>query len=216
MSSILRFTVALGLIGGGTIALAQMGQSASPPPRSALKVSGNPKMVPAGRYELDKPRASIIGQIDHLGLSRYIFRFRQFDAAFDYDPDKPEASALSVTIDPTSIDMGGDERWNREIAGNDYLKTQAFPAITFRSKSLVPTGPASAKVTGDFTMMGVSRPVTLAVIFNGQQRGINSQTYLGFSATTVIRRSEFGLTKYVGPVGDDIAVQIEAEFVKVK
>lgn len=214
MSSILRFTLALSLVGGGTTTFAQMGQSAPPLARSALKVSMDPKMAPAGRYVLDKPRASIIGQIDHLGLSRYIFRFREFDAAFDYDPKKPEASTLSVSIDPTSIDMGGDERWNTEIAGNDYLKSKEFPTITFRSNSLVPTGATSAEVKGDFMMMGISRPVTLAVTFNGQQRGVNSQTYLGFSATTMIHRSEFGLTKYVGPVGDDIAVQIEAEFVK--
>lgn len=214
MSSILRFTLTLSVVGGCTAAGAQMTQSAPQSVRSALKVSSDPQKVPAGKYVLDKPRASIVGQIDHLGLSRYIFRFRQFDAAFNYDPKKPENSTLAVSIDPTSIDMGGDDRWNVEIAGNDYLKSQTFPIIAFRSESLVPTGVTSAEVKGVFTMMGVSRPVTLAVTFNGQQRGVNSQAYLGFSATTVIRRSEFGLTKYVGPIGDNIAVQIEAEFVK--
>lgn len=175
--------------------------------------------VPAGTYKLDPTHASLTWKVSHLGLSNYTARFAKFDATLDFDPAAMAKSKLSVTIDPKSIrtdyPFADTKDFNKKLAEDaEYFNANAHPEITFTSTSVEMTGDKTAKVTGDMTLLGVTKPVTLDVTLNG---GMKLQPFakkpaVGFSATTTIKRSEFGFTKLVPVVADDVTLLIEAEF----
>jgi polyisoprenoid-binding protein YceI len=179
--------------------------------------STKPADLPAGHYVLDKTHASVVAKIKHMGFSNYQFRFTKVDASFDYDPKAPEAAKISVTVDPGSVDTatGADAfglKFNKELAGEGWLEANKFPTATFVSTKVEP---ATGKVYGDFTLHGVTKPIVLDVTFNGVGSGfIPGSVKTGFSASTTIKRSEFGVTKYVPLVGDDVQLNIEVEFDK--
>jgi len=169
---------------------------------------------------LDKTHASVVAKIKHMGFSNYQFRFTKVDASFDYDPKAPEAAQIKVTIDPGSVDTatGADEfglKFNKELAGDGWLEANKFPTATFVSTKVEPGAGQSGKVYGDLTLHGVTKPVVLDVTFNGVGSGfIPLSVKTGFSAVTTIKRSEFGISKYVPLVGDDVQLNIEVEFDK--
>lgn len=182
--------------------------------------STKPADLPAGHYVIDKTHASIVGKIKHMGFSQYQFRFTKLDASFDYDPKAPQNAQIKVTIDPASIDTstGGDEfglKFNKELAGEGWLEADKFPTATFVSTKVEPGAGQTGKVFGDLTLHGVTKPVVLDVTFNGVGSGfVPGGVKTGFSATATIKRSDFGVSKYVPLIGDEVALSIEVEFDK--
>ncbi len=177
--------------------------------------------VPAGEYTLDKSHASLTFSVNHLGFSFYTARFNDFDAKLTFDPADPAASSLEATVDANSLQLPAPpEGFTETLKGPEWLDTAKYPAITFKSTAVEPTGANTAKVTGDFTLHGVSRPVTLEVTFNGGYAGhpMDSNARIGFSARGELKRSEFGVAYGVPApgttmgVGDEVQVVIEAEF----
>ena len=180
-----------------------------------------------GAYKLDENHASVTFRVNHLGLSRYTARFTDIAADLQFDPANPAAMSVSATIDPRSIetDFHGDKPdFDAELAGPSWLDAAKFPKITFKSTSTEPTGPNTAKVTGDFSLHGVTKPLVLDVIFNGGYDGapMDPGSRVGFSAQGKIKRSDFGVSYGVPQpgstfgVGDEVEIQIEAEFTKPK
>lgn len=170
----------------------------------------DPAKMPAGHYEVDKTHASITGRVLHQGFSFYTFRFAKFDAAFDYDPAAPDKSVLKVTIDTTSFSSGYDKADAEFPKG--FLGADKFPTATFVSTGLTRQG-GKGVLSGDLTLNGVTKPIKLDVVFHGSGAS-GGGTRAGFSATTVVKRSEFGSTKLVPMIGDDVALAIEIEFKK--
>jgi polyisoprenoid-binding protein YceI len=166
--------------------------------------------MPAGRYVVDKTHASITGKVLHQGFSLYTFRFGRFDAEFNFDPAAPDKSALKVSIDTTSFNSGYDKADAEFPIG--FLGADKTPTATFTSTSLVRTGDKGV-LTGDLTLNGVTKPVKLDVAFHGFGAS-GGGTRAGFSAKTVIKRSEFGSTRLLPMIGDDVALDIEIEFTK--
>jgi len=182
--------------------------------------STKPADLPAGHYVLDKTHAVLTAKLKHMGFSNYILRFTKLDADFHYDPKAPEASKINVTVDPASIDTatGADAfglKFNKELAGDGWLEANKFPTITFVSTKVDVGNGTNGKVTGDLTLHGVTKPVVLDVTFNGVGGSFTpGSVKTGFSASTTIKRSEFGVSKYVPLVGDDVTLNIEVEFDK--
>ena len=182
--------------------------------------SVKPADLPAGHYVLDKTHASVVAKLKHMGFSNYQFRFTKVDADFTYDPKAPQASKINVTIDPASVDTatGGDAfglKFNKELAGDGWLEANKFPTVTFVSTAVNVGDGQHGTVTGDLTLHGVTKPVVLDVTFNGVGAGmVPLQTRTGFSASTTIKRSDFGVSKYVPLVGDEVTLNIEVEFEK--
>ncbi|MGH6617562.1 YceI family protein [Sphingomonas sp.] len=205
-SAALIGTAALAIVGLLTAAIDKPDTSAS--------------AMPAGNYVLDPRHASLVARVKHQGFSFYTLRFTGLDAGFGYDPAHPEASKLSVKIAADSIDTatGADpfgKAFNTELLAADWLDAKRFPTISFTSASIDLGDGHIGKVTGDLTLHGITKPVTLDVTFNGSGKGIpGGETRAGFSATTVIKRSDFGVTKYVPVIGDEVQLAIEAEFKK--
>ncbi len=177
--------------------------------------------MPSGHYQMDKRHASIVWRVSHFGLSHYPARFTRFDVDLNFDAKNPQNSTLAVSIDPMSIHtefpapeeedfdavLGSDEKW---------FNGGTFKTITFKSTSITLTGPNKGTVTGDLTLLGVTKPVTLDVTLNGVYKShpMAGVPALGFSARTTVKRSDFGMSTFVPYVGDDVDVIIEAEFRK--
>jgi polyisoprenoid-binding protein YceI len=180
--------------------------------------------VPAGAYTLDKAHASLIFRVDHLGFSNYTARFKRFDAQLQFDPANLAASGVVVEIDPRSIETDYPDPvtldFNAQLQGVEWLNTAQYPAMTFRSSSVEPTGRGAMRINGALTLRGVTRPMVLDATFNGGYAGhpMDPRARIGFSARGSLSRSQFGISFGVPEpgstmgVGDKVDVVIEAEF----
>ncbi|KTR03870.1 polyisoprenoid-binding protein [Aureimonas ureilytica] len=174
--------------------------------------------VPAGTYVADRTHTNVLWSVSHFGTSNYIGRFSDINATLTLDPTDPDKSKLTATINPKSVDTNypaKDKDFNAEIAGEMFLDAAKFDTIKFVSTKIETTGKDTGKVTGDLTLHGVTKPVTLDVKLNAalNPHPMSQKPVVGFSATGMIKRSDFGINALVGPVSDDVKLTIETEFV---
>lgn len=177
--------------------------------------------LPAGIYELDHAHASIVWKVSHLGLSDYTARFTDFDATYDFNPENPEASVVTVTIDPRSIETdypnAEEKDFNAKLAdGEEWFNSSEFPVIRFQSTKLELTGENTGVLTGDLSFLGVTKPLSLDVTLNGvmSEHPFAKKPVKGFSASGTLKRSDWGMTALVPNIGDEVELLIEAEFLK--
>jgi polyisoprenoid-binding protein YceI len=195
----------------------------APAAPAAAAPAAKPAMpqVPAGDYKLDKAHASLVFTVNHLGFSHYTARFTEFDASLKFDPANPTASTIEASIDPRSLDLPAPPAgFKAVLLGPNWLDAAKHPTITFRSTKVEVTGANTAKITGDFTLHGVTKPVVLEATFNGGYAGhpMDPHARIGFSAHGVFKRSDFGIAYGVPAPGttmgvsDEVDVRIETEF----
>jgi len=184
-------------------------------PMASAAPSIDPAAMPAGTWAVDKTHASLIARVKHMGLSAYTVRFTGFDASYVWDPKSPQTARVEAVFQAASLDTG-EPKFNGEFA-EKFLDARANPTIKFVSTSIVQTSPGKGTMTGDLTLRGVTKPVTLDVVFDGYASGLGGQRS-GFSARGVIKRSDFGSTFLLNPplalVGDEVELILELEFVK--
>lgn len=165
-------------------------------------------------YTFDKAHTQILFFVDHLGFSKSQGEFLSYDGYYNFDRENPENSEVEVTIQTESIDMD-DEKWDAHMKNEDFFHVEKYPAMTFKSTDIEVTGENTAKITGDFTLLGVTKPVTLDVTHNKSGKHAFSGKYVsGFSATTTIKRSEFGMEYGLPMIGDEAQVRIEVEGIR--
>lgn len=195
----------------------QAGAPAAAPPAATPA----PIDVPAGDYKLDPLHSTVLFRADHLSFSKYVGRFETFDASLHFDPKAPETSTVEVTVDPSSLGIPNPPPgFLDDLRGPQWLDVKQFPAITFKSTKVEVTGPRTARITGDFTLHGVTKPLVLETTFNGGYAGhpMEPRARIGFSATGKIKRSDYGMaTGIPAPgttmgVGDTVEIAIETEF----
>jgi polyisoprenoid-binding protein YceI len=173
-----------------------------------------PDRLEGGAYRLDPDHVALLWKVSHLGFSRFVGRFDRVDATLDFDPAAPVASRLEVIIETASVDSH-IPALDDALRGSDWLDATAYPQATYRSTTIEVTGADTGRITGDLTLRGVTRPVTLAVTFNGGADNLLTGRYtLGFAATGTVRRSEFGITNLVPAIGDEVELEIHAEFLR--
>jgi len=197
------------LVAIGTLSFALLG-CATPP---VLDVA----QAPAGAYKLDPTHARVNWSLSHAGLSQYTARFDNVSGSLDFDPNSPENSRLSIRIDPASVSTGLS-KFDEELSEDGkYFDSDTHKDILFVSTQSAKTGENTGQVTGNLTLKGVTRPITLDVTYNGAGKSFgNPGKTLGFSATGELIRSEFGmgyLTNF--GIGDKVTLNIEAEFNEV-
>ena len=177
---------------------------------------------PAGSYFLDKAHTSVTFRVSHMGFSRYTASFRQVNGTLQFDPAHPTAMKVQATIAVPSLELNAPPAgFHDQLMGKSFFEAAKYPTIAFRSTKVTLTGPHRANVTGDFTLHGVTRPLTLDVTYNGgYPPGAMDPggARVGFSAHGVLKRSAFGMGYGVPApgssmgVGDDVEVMIETEF----
>ena len=158
--------------------------------------------------------------IDHAGMSLTRGTFRELTGELIFDENKPEASQVSVQIEASSFDTGHAFR-DHAVRGPWFLDAVKYRYITFKSTKVTKTGDKSGKVTGDLTMLGVTKPVTLDVTFNKKAKRPSGEDYIGFSATASLNRLDWGMTKFSAQsppaiTGEVVDMVIAAEFVRQK
>jgi len=184
----------------------------------AEEISKDASLAPGGAYRLDVSHSQLLFSIAHLGLSDYFGRFDKLSGTLDFNAREPEKSTVAIDIAIDGVDTPS-ERLNDELKSTDVFAVDQFPTATFRSASVVRTGPDTGRIAGTLTIRGVTKPVSLDVVFSGgRQDPLNGNYALGFRATATIKRSDFGFTGMVWEpfVGDDVKLVIEALFEREK
>ena len=176
-----------------------------------FSVSAELPDVPSGKYTLDSSHGYITFTYSHLGFSNPRVGFNRFDTELTLDSGNPENSAVEVTIDASSIDSRVAE-FNDHLNGSDFFNTAEYPTITFKSTKVEATGENTFDVTGDLTILGTTKPVTLATTINkAANHPMRNVPTVGLSASAKLMRSEWGLGAYVPAVSDEVELSIEVE-----
>ena len=172
-------------------------------------------LAQAADYQIDKQgqHASINFKISHLGYSWVYGRFNDFDGTFSWDADKPEASAINVTVNTESVDTNHAER-DKHIRGEDFLNVSENATATFTSTGVEVTGDNSAKVTGDLTLNGVTKPVVLDANFIGEGEDPWGGYRAGFDATPTLKLADFGIDYNLGPASETVELILTVEGVR--
>ncbi len=165
----------------------------------------------AEKYILDKPHTQIIFKISHMGFSHSFGKFTDYSGEINYDEADPTKSNTAVTIQTASLDLD-DAKWNEHMKSKDFFNVEQFPTMIFKSTGIEKTGDKTANITGDLTLLGVTKPVTLAVEQNGMgKHPMKDIKATGFSATGKIKRSDFGMSGGIPMVSDEVDIIIEVE-----
>lgn len=174
----------------------------------------------AADYKIDKKgqHAFVDFKISHLGYSYITGTFRDFDGSFSFDAAKPEEAKVQVTLKTASLFTNHAER-DKHISGEDFLNVGKFAEATFVSTSVKPTGKnadgkLTADVTGDLTIMGVTKPVVIKSTFLGEGKDPWGGYRAGFEGTTSINRQDFGKMMDLGPQSNEVSLYFTFEGVR--
>ena len=177
--------------------------------------------VRAETYHFQGGHSTVTIGWSHAGLSHHTARIVGFKGALEFDPASPETGRVEVLIDPKEL-SSGVAALDRLLRSPDFFDVASYPAITFASTQVIVTGERTGQVIGDLTIRGVTRPVTLDVRWNfsGEHPlglvnpSFSGKFVSGFSATTRLLRSEWGLGRGAPLISDEVDVAIEVEAVR--
>lgn len=219
------------LLAAGCVSIEETSVSAAPAPAAAVASALPPvepsylkaSEQPAGAYELDGRHASVTWRLRHAGVGVFVARFDTISGTLNFDPANPANSALDVTIAANSVNTGVLNREGRR-AFDEEIHTQVFgsaanPNIRFVSRSIEVTSPTTGKITGDLTLRGVTRPVTVDATFDGGRfLAFRGKQVIAFSGRTLINRKDFGAAlanpMADGFASDEVEILIAAEFLQ--
>jgi len=181
---------------------------------SSLGLLGLPAL--ADNYTIDTKgaHASINFSIKHLGYSVLTGRFDNFSGDFSYDPAKPEASTVNVTIDTNSVNSNHAER-DKHLRSADFLNVEKFPKATFVSKKIVVGSDKNEfDIVGDLTLNGVTKSVTIDVEKIGEGKDPWGGYRAGFDGETEIKLKDFNIKMDLGPASQVVKLELHVEGVK--
>ena len=171
------------------------------------------KTVMAADYSIDPQHTFVSFAISHFGFSTIRGNFDRQSGSMQFDPAAKIASVM-IEIDATSIDTGYDKR-DAHLQSPDFLNAVENPTITFKSTAVTWNGSVLATVTGDLTILGVSKPVTLTVTsMKCGPHPFSKKDTCGFDATGSIKRSDYGVNYGLPAIGEVLDLQIEVEAMK--
>ena len=183
---------------------------------SVILMSSN-GMAALNKYIVDvrHKHAYIQFKVSHLGYSYVLGQFDQFKGVFCYDPDNPSASRVEIELDINSLDTGHAER-DKHVRGEDYLDASKFPTAKFVSTSFEETGNEVAKLTGDLSLHGVTRTITMEVIRVGMGDDPWRGYRAGFEARFNIIAADYDLNYSLGVVSQEIEIYVILEGIRSK
>jgi polyisoprenoid-binding protein YceI len=174
------------------------------------------------QYNFDASHTSAEFSARHMMITTVRGGFRNITGTLNYNPDNPAAASVEAVIDTRTITSTGLEQRDNHLKSGDFLDIENYPTITFKSTKVEPNRDGTeAKITGNLTIRGVTRPVTLKAEFLGQENSPFGDTRAGFTATAKINREDFGLTWNMALesggwlVGKEISITLDVEAVLV-
>jgi polyisoprenoid-binding protein YceI len=168
----------------------------------------------ADNYKIDPVHSSVHFKIRHMDISDIYGRFNEVAGNFVLDKEDPSKSSFTMTIKTDSVDTNNKGR-DKHLRSPDFFNAPQFPEITFKSTEVKPVD-GGYEVTGDFTMHGVTKPISFT-LKGGKEVEFppgRKQHRTGFATQLDIKRTDFGIEKFVGMLGDEVHVGIGFEGVK--
>lgn len=213
MRKLISALTAAALAAGALGAVAALAKDKTQKTQSAAAIAPiDLKAAKSGVYTPDAAHRHILFNYVHQGYSTSYVRWREWTGELNWNAEQPEKSTVSVTIDAAKVDSGVDV-FDGHLKGEKFFDTAKHPTIAFASTSFKKKGPNTGAMTGDLTIKGVKKPVTLDVTINKagfEQRG--NIYKVGFSARGLVKRSDWGMDFAVPIVGDEVTIIIEAEW----
>ena len=191
-----------------TLASAALAQTAAP-------AVHDPARVQAGSYKIDPNHTQVTFGVSHMGFSEYRGRFSGVYGTLQIDPRHLGSAKLDVSVPVASVSTTS-ATLDGELRSADWLAAGQFPQMRFRSLKVTPTGAGRARIDGELTLHGQTRPVTLQARFIGAGTDPLAKAYtVGFEATGTLNRSAFGVKTYLPLIGDEISLTVAGAFQKV-
>ena len=163
--------------------------------------------------DTEKAHAFIQFKIKHLGYSWLHGRFNKFDGEFSYDEKNPAASKITINIDPSSIDSNHAER-DKHLKGKDFLYVSKYKAAKFVSTAFIDKGNGKAQLKGDFTLHGITKPITIMVDHIGHGKDPWGGYRSGFKGETSIALKDFGINYNLGPASTHVDLMFSIEGIR--
>lgn len=177
----------------------------------ALVTAQTPQPAGPATYTIDPVHSAVAFKIKHLLVSNVSGRFTKFQGTIKMDPANLASSSVDVTIDAASVTTEEDAR-DKHLRTDTFFDVAKFPTITFKSTRVTPGGNGQLAVTGQFTMHGVTKTITLPVTGWATGPGMKPGTVVaGGEAVLTLKRSDYGMDKMIGPVGDDVQITLDVE-----
>lgn len=168
---------------------------------------------PAGTYAVDPLHSTAFFTIGHLGISEFRGRFDKVSGRFTFDPSRPDQDRVVVEVPIESLDTDYARR-NKDLLGPDFFNAKQFPVMRFVSKNYRPNGRNGALLSGDLTLHGVTRPVTFEIHHVGAGPDPWGGYRSGYTASAVIKRSNFGMRYMLGDISDQVRITVNIEGIR--
>ncbi|MGV6803688.1 MAG: YceI family protein [Ruegeria sp.] len=170
----------------------------------------------AGKYLLDPSHSQVVFSYNHLGFSTTTGMFSGFEGEIMFDQENPAASSVTVSMPVVEMITGWKPREDHFMS-EDFFAATEDEMVTFTSTSIEVTGENTAKITGDLTLNGITKPVVLDAKLNQVgEHPMAGKPWAGFDATTTLVRSDFDLGQFAPFVSDEVAIAISIEAQKAE
>ncbi|MCY3002438.1 MAG: YceI family protein [Planctomycetota bacterium] len=195
------------LLALGTLALAlPLAFQAVAVPASATPVSA------AAPWKVDSGHSSVVFRIKHV-VAPFWGRFDKVSGAVQWDAAKPETASVELTVDVGSVNTNDGKR-DDHLRGPDFFSAKEFPTMTFKSTKVTKKGDGKLEATGDLTLHGVTKSVTVPIEVTGEGESPFKDTRAGFEATFEIKRGDYGVKGYIPTISDEVRIVVALECVK--
>ncbi|MEB8388672.1 YceI family protein [Rhodobacteraceae bacterium KMM 6894] len=183
---------------------------------AALALTATGALAEPAKYTLDASHSQVLFSYEHLGYSTTYNLFSGFEGEIMFDEAEPANSSVNVSIPVMSLFTGWEKRFDHFMS-DDFFGAAEGDMITFTSTSIEVTDEDEAKITGDLTINGVTKSVTLDTELNKMgAHPMSGKDWIGFDAETTILRSDFDLGKYAPNISDELEVEISIEAMKAE
>jgi polyisoprenoid-binding protein YceI len=165
----------------------------------------------ADTFKIDPVESSVVFSVKY-GVSNFYGRFNDVSGTVVLDKADPSKSSVELTIPVESVDTHNEKR-DQHLKSPDFFNAKQFPVMTFKSKQVESSGD-TYKVTGDFTLHGVTKPLTLEIKKGGEGKGMEGEIRGGGETHFTIKRSDYGMNFMQGQLGDEINIVVSLNGIK--
>jgi polyisoprenoid-binding protein YceI len=167
----------------------------------------------ADNYKIDPVHSIILFKVGHFGVGNIYGRFDTFSGDFVFDPTDPAKDSVKLDIITDSVDSNAPDR-DKHLKSPDFLNAKQFPTATFKSTAVKKVDDKNYEVAGDFTLRGITKPVTVAVQVIGSGTDPQGKTRLGTESTVTLKRSDFDVKAFLPAIPDEVQLRIAVEAIK--
>jgi polyisoprenoid-binding protein YceI len=167
----------------------------------------------AEAYSIDTTHSQVVFKCKHFGVSNNYGRFNDITGKFTFDDKDASKCSIEMEVKTESVDTNLPDR-DKHLRSGDFLNAKQFPSVTFKSKTIKSTGKDAYEVTGDFTLLGVTKAITVTATHIGGAKDPMGSFRRGFELAFTIKRSEYGMKKMLEGIGDDVHLMINVEGIR--